>query len=119
MVPYPHRAEDYDASVRSVKELRRALDLLMTQPGVDSKRVGVVGHDFGAMYGAILITADKRPTLYALQAFTNEMSHWYLYGPKMPEPDRTQFVQKTQAAGCNGASWQGFSGSGAAAIRDH
>jgi dienelactone hydrolase len=92
--PTRNRAEDYDASVRSVKELRRALDLLMTQPGVDSKRVGVVGHDFGAMYGAILITADKRPTLYALQAFTNEMSHWYLYGPKIPEPDRTQFVQK-------------------------
>jgi dienelactone hydrolase len=88
------RDDDYDASIRSVKELRRELDLLMAQPGVDKNRVGLIGHDFGAMYGAILITADKRPTLYALQAFTNEMSHWYLYGPKMPEPDRTQFIRK-------------------------
>jgi dienelactone hydrolase len=88
------RDDDFDASIRSVKELRRGLDLLMAQPDVDKKRVGFVGHDFGAMYGVILITADKRPTLYALQAFTNEMSHWYLYGPKMPEPDRTQFIQK-------------------------
>lgn len=88
------RADDYDASVRSVKELRRALDLLLQQPSVDKTRVAFVGHDFGAMYGAILITADKRPTVYALQAFTNAMSHWYLYGPKMPEPDRSQFIAK-------------------------
>lgn len=46
------------------------------------------------MYGAILISVDKRPTIYALQAFTDEMSHWYLYGPKMPEPQRTQFIEK-------------------------
>jgi cephalosporin-C deacetylase-like acetyl esterase len=92
--PTRRRTGDFDASVRTVKELRRALDVLMSQPGIDKKRVGFVGHDFGAMYGAILITVDGRPTLYALQAFTNEMSHWYLYGPKMPEPDRTQFIAK-------------------------
>ena len=92
--PTRKRADDYDASIRSVKDLRRGLDLLLAQPGVDKERVAMIGHDFGAMYGAILITADKRPTLYALQAFTNQMSHWYLYGPKMPEPERTQFVQR-------------------------
>jgi dienelactone hydrolase len=92
--PARNRADDYDASVRSVKELRRALDVLLRQPGVDKKRVAFVGHDFGAMYGAVLITVDRRPTVYALQAFTNEMSHWYLYGPKMPEADRKQFIAK-------------------------
>jgi dienelactone hydrolase len=92
--PTRKRADDYDASVRSVKELRRGLDVLFSQPNVDKKRVAFVGHDFGAMYGAILITADRRPTIYALQAFTNEMSHWYLYGPKMAEPDRSQFIAK-------------------------
>ncbi len=92
--PTRKRSEDYDASVRSVNELRRGLDVLFEQPGIDEKRVAFVGHDFGAMYGAILITEDKRPTVYALQAFTNEMSHWYLYGPKMPEPDRSQFIAK-------------------------
>src|SRR4051794_7982235 len=92
--PARNRADDYDASVRSVKELRRALDVLLRQPGVDKKRVALVGHDFGAMYGAVLITVDRRPTVYALQAFTNEMSHWYLYGPKMPESERQQFIAK-------------------------
>jgi dienelactone hydrolase len=92
--PARNRADDYDASVRSVKELRRALDVLLRQSGADKKRVAFVGHDFGAMYGALLITVDRRPTVYALQAFTNEMSHWYLYGPKMPEADRKQFIAK-------------------------
>jgi fermentation-respiration switch protein FrsA (DUF1100 family) len=46
------------------------------------------------MYGAILITADKRPTLYALQAFTDTMSHWYLYGPKLPDAARNEFAAK-------------------------
>ena len=81
-----NRSDDYDASIRTVKDLRRGLDVLLEQPGVDKKRVAFVGHDFGAMYGAILITADRRPTLYALQAFTNEMSHWYLYVPKCRSP---------------------------------
>lgn len=92
--PTRNRANDYDASVRSVKELRRALDLLISQPGVDQQRVAFVGHDFGAMYGAVLMTCDKRPTLYALQAFTDTMSHWYLYGPKLPAPERDAFVAK-------------------------
>jgi dienelactone hydrolase len=88
------RAQDFDASVRTVKDLRRQIDVLMVQPNVDKSRVAFVGHDFGAMYGAVLITADKRPTLYALQAFTDTMSHWYLYGPKMPDAERDAFIAK-------------------------
>ncbi len=92
--PTRKRADDFEASARAVRDLRRELDLLLSQSDVDKTRVAFVGHDFGAMYGAILITVDKRPTLYALQAFTDEMSHWYLYGPKMPEPERSQFIEK-------------------------
>ena len=92
--PTRDRAKDYDASVLAVKEIRRALDLLLSQPGVDKKRVGLIGHDFGAMYGAVLITCDKRPTLYALQAFTDTMSHWYLYGPKLPDSARNELIAK-------------------------
>ncbi len=94
MVSTRDRANHFDASVRTVKELRRQLDLLLSQPDVDRKRVAVVGHDFGAMYGAILITADTRPTLYALQAFTDTMSHWYLYGPKLSDAEREAFIAK-------------------------
>ncbi|HYI98007.1 MAG TPA: dienelactone hydrolase family protein [Bryobacteraceae bacterium] len=92
--PTRKRSDDFEASARAVRDLRRELDLLLSQPDVDKTRVALVGHDFGAMYGSILITVDRRPTMYALQAFTNQMSHWYLYGPKMPEPERSEFIGK-------------------------
>jgi dienelactone hydrolase len=49
--PTRDRANDYEASVLAVKNIRRELDLLLSQPGVDKKRVALIGHDFGAMYG--------------------------------------------------------------------
>ncbi len=57
-----NRDIDHDrmASITRVIELRRALDLLIAQPNVDPNRLGVVGHDFGAMYGSILAGVDRR-----------------------------------------------------------
>jgi dienelactone hydrolase len=95
--PSRKRADDVENSIAQLKELRRALDLLLSRPGVDPKRVAYVGHDFGAMFGAVLAGVDRRPCAYALLAGTSTFSHWYLYGPKMPEPDRTQFVEGLKA----------------------
>ncbi len=112
------RDDDFDASIRSVKELRRGLDLLMAQPDVDKKRVGFVGHDFGAMYGVILITADKRPTLVRSAGIYQRdeplVSLWSENagaGPDSVHPE-------TQAAGCNRASQPRFSRSCAVAVRN-
>ena len=81
--PKRRRADDYANSIREVKELRWALDVLMAQHGVDPKRIAYVGHDFGAMYGAVLAGVDKRPRAWALQAGTTSFSHWYLLGEKL------------------------------------
>ncbi|MGH9900233.1 MAG: alpha/beta hydrolase family protein [Pyrinomonadaceae bacterium] len=59
-------------------EVRRALDLLLSQPGVDPKRVAYVGHDYGAMYGAIAAGVDKRVKAYALIAPIGSFSNWSL-----------------------------------------
>src|ERR1700712_1930677 len=37
--------EDHDRSIRQVIELRRAMDLLSVQPGVDPHRIALVAHD--------------------------------------------------------------------------
>lgn len=77
---------DYDASIKQVIELRRALDVLQRQPGVDS-RIAYVGHDFGAMYGAVLSGVDPRPQFFVLMAGTTSFSEWYLLGKKPADVD--------------------------------
>lgn len=59
-------------------EVRRALDLLLSQPGVDARRIGYVGHDYGAMYGAIVAGVDKRVKSYILMAPIGSFSYWSL-----------------------------------------
>lgn len=88
------QADDYKNTVRQVKELRRALDVLLAQPGVDPKRIAYVGHDFGAMCGAVLAGVDRRPRFYALQAGTSEFSHWYLLFPKLEGEARQKFIEE-------------------------
>lgn len=72
---------DQEVSVKQVVDLRRALDVLIAQPNVDSKRIAVVAHDFGAMYASVLAGVDRRPTGYVLIAGTPSFSDWFLpYG---------------------------------------
>ncbi|MBK9714500.1 MAG: hypothetical protein IPO81_24800 [Kouleothrix sp.] len=84
--------DDYANSVRQVVELRQALDLLLAQPGVDAGRLAYVGHDFGAMYGALAGSVDGRPTCYALMAATPRFHEWYLYSPRLEGQPREQFI---------------------------
>lgn len=71
--------EDFANGVRQVVELRRALDLLLAQPGVDPARVGFVGHDFGAMYGTIALAQEPRVKTAVLMAGIPHMIDWMLY----------------------------------------
>ena len=73
---------DYQNSIAQVVALRRSLDLLLAQPGIDSGRIAYVGHDFGAMYGAVLSGVDSRPRWWILMAGTTTFSEWYLLGKK-------------------------------------
>ncbi len=86
--------EDYDRSVRQVIELRRAMDLLLSQPGVDLQRVAVVGHDFGAMYAMIASAQDRRAKTYVFMAAVPRLIDWFLYQhqPKDLESYRKQIT---------------------------
>lgn len=87
------REEDLANSLTQLRELRNALDVLLAQPGVDRKRVAYAGHDFGAMFGAVMAGVDRRASAYALQAGTTSFTNWYLFGPPMKEPARSQFIK--------------------------
>ena len=71
--------EDYAQAIHQVIELRRAMDLLLAQPGVDPARVGFVGHDFGAMYGMIASALDHRAKTYVFMSAAPHFIDWFLF----------------------------------------
>jgi dienelactone hydrolase len=77
---------DYADTVAQVVALRRALDCLTQLPGVDKTRVAYVGHDFGAMDGALLLAVDDRPQYAVLMAPTLSFWEWYLLGKQPADP---------------------------------
>ncbi len=74
--------KDYDNSIRQVIDLRRALDLLLSQSNVDAKRVGFVGHDYGAMYGMLMAGVDQRVNTFVFIAATQSLNDWAFLGPQ-------------------------------------
>ena len=86
--------DDLQNSVEEVVNLRRAKDLLLSQPGVDPHRFAYVGHDFGGMYGVLAGSLDKRPTHYVIMASTPRFPDWYLYLPKLEGEARQTFIRQ-------------------------
>ena len=78
--------DDYADTVAQVIVLRRALDCLTAIPGVDKSRIAYVGHDFGAMVGALLLAVDNRPSYAVLMAPTLSFWEWYLLGKQPVDP---------------------------------
>lgn len=75
-------ATDRGASVRQVVELRRALDVLLAQPGVEAARVALVGHDYGAMHAALMAGVESRVRAYVLIAGTPSLLDWAFFAAK-------------------------------------
>ncbi len=77
---------DYADTIAQVITLRRALDCLTAVPGVDKTRLAYVGHDFGAMDGALLLGVDARPQYAVLMTPTLSYWEWYLLGKQPADP---------------------------------
>ena len=88
------QADDRRMSIEQVVELRRAMDLLLGQPGADPERFAYVGHDFGAMYGVVTGSVDPRPSCYVLMAGTPRFPDWFLYYPRLGSAEREAFAHE-------------------------
>ena len=86
--------KDYENSIRQVIELRRALDLLLSQSNVDKTRIGFVGHDYGAMYGILMAGVDQRINTFVFIAATQSLNDWAFLGPQ-PKSKATYLKQNS------------------------
>ncbi|HSK93217.1 MAG TPA: hypothetical protein VLA76_04065 [Candidatus Angelobacter sp.] len=80
--PWAEPPTDADADVARIgAELaahRAAIDLLAARDGVDAGRIGLVGHDFGAMHGIVLAAEDRRIAAVVAIAATPRWGDWFL-----------------------------------------
>ncbi len=79
--------------------LRRGLDLLLSIKTVDSKRVGFVGHDYGAMYAAILSGVETRVKTFVMMTPIERFSAWNVpfFLPNLSPAGRLQYINDTAA----------------------
>jgi dienelactone hydrolase len=88
------QGEDMQNSLEEIVNIRRAIDLLSSQPNVDVQPFAYVGHDFGGMYGVLAGALDRRPTHYVIMAATPRFPDWYLYLPKLEGEAREAFIRQ-------------------------
>ena len=71
---------DKELNVNQIKELVVAYNLLKNLPYVDEQRIGYWGHDFGAMFGTLLVNFFPEIKVYVLMTPTGKFSDWYRFG---------------------------------------
>ncbi len=92
-LPTGDTEKDMARIVCQVTELRRAIDYIESLTLADAKRIGYVGHDYGAMFGAVLSGADRRISSYVLIAGMGDFSHWFLlYWVHLPIDERQAYI---------------------------
>ena len=69
-----HPERDVALYRQAVIDLRRSLDVLTAQKGVDKARIAVVGHSFDAAMAGVLSGVDHRPKLFVLMAGSGRTS---------------------------------------------
>lgn len=78
---------DVRETERQIQDVRAALDFLLGQPGIDPKRIALVGHDFGAMFGILAAHDDARVRHHVLMTPTATLAEWYLLANKNADRD--------------------------------
>jgi dienelactone hydrolase len=77
-VPNPDGTKhDVTLVEHQVAAMKRALDKLAGIPAVDPKRIAVVGHDYGAMYGSLLADRDHRVSALVLETPDSLWGNWF------------------------------------------
>lgn len=68
---------DTQAIRAEVAGVQAGVDLLLKQPGIDVHHLAFVGHDYGAMHGAVLLAQDSRFSGAVLMAPDTQWVNWF------------------------------------------
>lgn len=85
-----------DLDVRTVQEVRRAVDVLRSIPSVDEDRIGYVGWSAGARTGAIVAGVDHRIKAFDLMAGgAAPVDEFVRFAPRKLRSEVRELVEKT------------------------
>lgn len=89
--------DDREEVIQQVVELRTALDLLITEAHADPRRIALVGHDFGAMFGIVLTGIDPRISTCVVMTAVPDFSDWFLMSSALMLDEREAYRADLQA----------------------
>ncbi|HTU28233.1 MAG TPA: dienelactone hydrolase family protein [Solirubrobacteraceae bacterium] len=69
---------DVTAVENQLAAFRTCLDRLTTRRSIDPSRIAIVGHDYGAMYGALLADEDPQVSAAVLATPDATWGHWFV-----------------------------------------
>lgn len=74
---------DQQIVIQQIIELRYFLSMLRSQSELDTKRIALVGHDFGAMFNSILTGIEKNIKACVIMAAIPDFSDWFTMRKKL------------------------------------
>jgi predicted esterase len=85
--------EDAQMIDAQLADLDIAIDILKKIPGTDPERLGFVGHDYGAMFGALLYARPSPIKAFALIAGAPEFADWIVYFNATAAQDKPAYTK--------------------------
>lgn len=89
--------DDYPNTLNQIRDLKRALNILRAEKAVDSNHIAYVGHDYGAVFGAILAPQEPALKTWVLIAGAADISSWYTYGSGTGTPKGDDLQKFTES----------------------
>ncbi|MHA2028068.1 MAG: alpha/beta hydrolase family protein [Candidatus Kariarchaeaceae archaeon] len=87
---------DTELCRNQIIELLRTQDVLLEREDVDKNRIGMVAHDFGAMFGSLLPSINNVYKNFVFMAATTRFSDWFRFGSKLTEEELQSYIREME-----------------------
>jgi hypothetical protein len=93
---FPNRKLDEDllATTQYMAQLQSYFDYLIAEAKPKGNKIALVGHDFGAMYGALLLPGENAIRYAVIMAAVPDFADWFLLNRKLGESETQQYREQ-------------------------